>query len=690
MSRTRKFPSKLFFFVVLMLAIGLRLDFLYASHFVIDSDEAIVGLMARHILQGAELPTFYYGQHYMGSFEPILVAGMMKILGVNEYALKSVPLLFSLVLIYLIYRLGRDLGGLAVGRVAALLSALAPGTLVVWSAKARGGFIELSCIGAFALLLLNSWLRNPRVSLSILIGLTLGFGWWVNNQIIYFMMPIGFMMLSRLIALRQLGQIFIHLFIGLLSFILGSLPFWIYNIRNEFVSFEMFGGSTATDFLSHVHGAFSLALPILFGAGRFWQTEDVFPGSSVLLLTTLIFMLLIVLVERRRQLINVLFFKAGADSQVEVLLVFCFATLSIFCLSSFGYLVSAPRYLLPLYVAYFPLLAYAIFLLHKNASRLIAGAILTFFLFLQTSSCYLGGRAIPGQPFVFKGQRVSKDHSQLIRWLAEKGVDVISTNYWIGYRIAFETQEQVRFVMIHEPFQVRIPEYQDFEKSLPEAQMVFVLVPEQANLYRVALDAMGKAFSEETLSGYQVIWNIHSQFDQAQCESSSDLAVSASHNAELARLAVDGNSETRWASAKPQSPDMEFRLGFSSPVQLKRVSYDMGRWPHDYPRGLELLLQHSNGTLEQVLSQDQYAAIRYFIDRKARWSMSFDLRDVAALVFKQNGEHSIFDWSIAELEVCAKTEAYPDPLLAPPIQTEEEAALHVSTDGKSQSLQSVP
>src|SRR6478672_2609190 len=33
---------------------------------LIDSDEAIVGLMARHILHGRELPIWYYGQAYMG------------------------------------------------------------------------------------------------------------------------------------------------------------------------------------------------------------------------------------------------------------------------------------------------------------------------------------------------------------------------------------------------------------------------------------------------------------------------------------------------------------------------------------------------------------------------------------------------------------------------------------------------
>jgi hypothetical protein len=38
-----------------------------------NADEAIVALMARHILQG-ERPIFFYGQAYMGSLDAYLVA----------------------------------------------------------------------------------------------------------------------------------------------------------------------------------------------------------------------------------------------------------------------------------------------------------------------------------------------------------------------------------------------------------------------------------------------------------------------------------------------------------------------------------------------------------------------------------------------------------------------------------------
>jgi len=82
--RRAMFPREgVFLTIIIIAAMILRLDFMQASGFVIDSDEAIVGLRAKHILEGASLPVFYYGQHYMGSLEPLCVALAFEIFGVS-------------------------------------------------------------------------------------------------------------------------------------------------------------------------------------------------------------------------------------------------------------------------------------------------------------------------------------------------------------------------------------------------------------------------------------------------------------------------------------------------------------------------------------------------------------------------------------------------------------------------------
>ena len=56
-----------------LLSVVLKGCLLAAGSFPFHSDEAIVALMARHILQG-QWPAFFYGQAYMGSLDAALVA----------------------------------------------------------------------------------------------------------------------------------------------------------------------------------------------------------------------------------------------------------------------------------------------------------------------------------------------------------------------------------------------------------------------------------------------------------------------------------------------------------------------------------------------------------------------------------------------------------------------------------------
>ena len=78
--------------LLVIIALLLRLDFMRGGSFVIDSDEAIVGLMGKHILEGRGIPTFYYGQHYMGSLEGICASIVFWFFGASAFTLQLVPL----------------------------------------------------------------------------------------------------------------------------------------------------------------------------------------------------------------------------------------------------------------------------------------------------------------------------------------------------------------------------------------------------------------------------------------------------------------------------------------------------------------------------------------------------------------------------------------------------------------------
>src|SRR5207244_2202968 len=81
--------------IVLLLLAGLGLRLLYLAMPTLDSDQAIFGLMAAHILRG-ELPIFQWGYHYMGTIESFVAAPLMLVFGETRFALNLSPALFSM------------------------------------------------------------------------------------------------------------------------------------------------------------------------------------------------------------------------------------------------------------------------------------------------------------------------------------------------------------------------------------------------------------------------------------------------------------------------------------------------------------------------------------------------------------------------------------------------------------------
>src|SRR6186997_2062746 len=76
-----------------------------------DSDQAIVGLMAKHLIEGRAFPVFFYGQSYMLGVEAYLAAPVFLVAGVSVAALKFPLLLINLgVALMLLRTLETDVG----------------------------------------------------------------------------------------------------------------------------------------------------------------------------------------------------------------------------------------------------------------------------------------------------------------------------------------------------------------------------------------------------------------------------------------------------------------------------------------------------------------------------------------------------------------------------------------------------
>ena len=215
----------------------------------IESDEAIVGLMGKHVLEGATWPIFYYGQAYMGSLEPLLAALSFSLFGISNIALKTIPFIFAIACVPLIFGFTKYLSNTWAARFASLYFAIAPNPLILWSSKARGGFIETVFLGTAALYICSRLLSNKKSfspALVTALGLIVGLAWWTNNQIVFYVLPIALCIIHLLCHLgaKDIGKI---ISVGLISFFIGSAPFWWFNIayRPRWQTFEVLFGKSA-------------------------------------------------------------------------------------------------------------------------------------------------------------------------------------------------------------------------------------------------------------------------------------------------------------------------------------------------------------------------------------------------------------------------------------------------------------
>lgn len=634
----------IFLLAVFCVGIFLRLHLLSAANFTIDSDEAIVGLMANHILEGRNIPVFYYGQHYMGSLEPLLTAIAFKLFGSSPENLRIIPFLFMGALIPLTYLLGVVVNGVTAARVATLLIAVAPVAFIEWSVKARGGFIEIIFLITLVLFFTLYW-KNKGCPLSgtALIGFLIGIGWWTNNQIIYVVPAVGLYFLIELfrVPVRNVStgikMVLLHFFVGVVLFLIGGFPFWVYNIRHHWISFKLFQPPGSLS--ANIHGFFNQALPIILGGRRFWNDKEIFPHSTeVIFLLYLVVAILLAIFSRRRQLLS-----------RALLIFFILTACAAFVLSSFGSLVTAPRYLLALYPALFVLVGVASNDLKKVVPAL-EWVLIACFPLIHLCTIYLGEHAVPGEPFVYGNERASRDHSQLIAWLESHKFSWIETNYWIGYRLAFESGEKIKFKMFGTPAVVRIPEYETEVLSVPRDRIPIVVTPEHGKRLVRAFKALSVAYEQIELSGYVIFFDIRQGEAPAHLIPSTLMSVMAEPNNAHAQLAIDGNLKTRWGTAAHQTAGQHYDVSFTQEQKISFLELKAGEFTTDYPRELRVNCIKGDGVSEEIVSPKTYSDLKDGMDL---FDVKLPMGDhqCLGLRFQQLGSDPIADWSIAELKI---------------------------------------
>lgn len=331
---------------VTLIGLVIRLCMAWAMRYpACNGDFSIIGLMARHMAEGIDYPVFAYGVAYMGSLEPALAALIAKLLRVeiSAFIVNLSPALVGMLLLPLLYLFGRDAGSRRAGLMAMLFCLAGSDTLLHNSVAPRGGYMNVMVCGVWAL-----WLaariagresRGEPVSWRAYfwMGLAAGIAWWVTQLVVVFLLAA----LGVLLAGFRWRMVRRGLVPALLGVLLGSLPWWIWNIRQQWGSLDFGGGMDKVPFSQGI---------VSFGH-MFLRLVEMDPLTSVrgaprfvVLLGVLSCFIMVMIRDRIR--------KAGEDRfyfRLAALLLALFMV-AIYSTSGFSH-VNTTRYLLPLFPA---------------------------------------------------------------------------------------------------------------------------------------------------------------------------------------------------------------------------------------------------------------------------------------------------------------------------------------------------
>ncbi|HEY69307.1 MAG TPA: hypothetical protein G4O08_01860 [Anaerolineae bacterium] len=502
---------------VALLAVVWKIVLLALDAFPFNADEAIVGLMARHILQG-RWPVFFYGQAYMGSLDATLVAGAFGVIGAKVIAIRAVQCLLYMGTVATTMILVRQgLGSRRAAIAAGLLMALPPVNATLYSTVSLGGYGEALLIGNLLLMLSLSIRQRPaRIWPFFVWGLLAGLGFWTFGLSLVYILPTGFLLLASLWQSKErralsaavivagilvgagpwIGHALVE-GLGPLMAELGGSAIDVGNGGNPIwsrLSNALLFGSTVTIGLRPPWEVSWLALPLAPLALAFWGGVLIHTFSSL----------------RAPD-------QSGRGWELRWLLLGVAAVLFLgFLLTPFGGDPSG-RYFVPLVV---PMAILGADFVERLCLRTGRGAVYGLLAIPLIFHLWGTFQALAESPTGLTTQFdpitwIDRDHdAELITFLEQNGERYGYTNYWVAYPLAFLSDEQFIFVPMlpyHQDFRYterdnRYPPYDELVEAASQAAYITTHHLELDEQLRAAFSDLEVTWQEAKIGDYQIFY----------------------------------------------------------------------------------------------------------------------------------------------------------------------------------------
>ncbi len=502
---------------VALLALALKIVLLALDAFPFNADEAIVGLMARHILQG-RWPVFFYGQVYMGSLDATLVAGAFGVFGAKVIAIRAVQCLLYMGTVATTMILARQgLGSKQAAIAAGLLMAIPTVNTTLYSTVSLGGYGEVLLLGNLLLILSLSIRKRPERILPFFVwGLLAGLGFWTFGLSLVTILPAGILLLVSLWCSKRKRALSLAAVVA--GILVGAGP-WIWQALMEGFGplvAELGGSAIAVESGGHLiwsrlSNALLFGSTVTLGLRPPWEVSWLALPLAPLALAFWVGVLIHTLSSLRSP------DRSGQERELRWLLVGVAAVLFLgFLLTPFGGDPSG-RYFVALAVPMAILGADFVERLRlRSGRRLVYGLLAVPLVFHLWGTFQALAESPTGLTTQFDSvtwiDRTYDD--ELIAFLEQKDESYGYSNYWVAYPLAFLSDERLIFVP-------RLPYHQDFRyterdnryspydaivEASSQAAYITTHHPELDEHLRSAFVDLGVTWRETKIGDYQIYY----------------------------------------------------------------------------------------------------------------------------------------------------------------------------------------